>query len=82
MLGRCTNVLVGDAGVPGLTVLARNEGTTLHGDVLRAEAGVELPGLVADLAGQGLAGLTFAANIPGLRRRRRSSATPAPTASR
>ncbi len=26
---------------------------------------MELPGLVADLAGQGLAGLTFAANIPG-----------------
>ena len=49
----------------GLTVLARNEGTTLHGNVLRAEAGVELPALVADLAGQGLDGLTFAANIPG-----------------
>ena len=65
VLGRCTNVLVGDAGVPGLTVLARNEGTTLHGHVLRAEAGVELPALVADVAGQGLAGLTFAANIPG-----------------
>ncbi len=65
VLGRGTNVLVGDAGVTGLTVLARNEGTTLHGHVLRAEAGVELPGLVADLAGQGLAGLTFAANIPG-----------------
>ena len=65
VLGRCTNVLVGDAGVRGLTVLARNEGTTLHGNVLRAEAGVELPALVADLAGQGLAGLTFAANIPG-----------------
>ena len=65
VLGRCTNVLVGDAGVAGLTVLARNGGTTLHGRVLRAEAGVELPGLVADLAGQGLAGLTFAGNIPG-----------------
>ncbi len=65
VLGRCTNVLVGDAGVPGLTVLARNEGTTLHGHVLRAEAGVELPALVADIARQGLAGLTFAANIPG-----------------
>jgi UDP-N-acetylmuramate dehydrogenase len=65
VLGRCTNVLVGDAGVRGLTVLARNEGTTLHGHVLRAEAGVELPGLVADIAGQGLGGLTFAGNIPG-----------------
>ena len=65
VLGRCTNVLVGDTGVRGLTVLARNGGTTLHGHVLRAEAGVDLPDLVADVAGQGLAGLTFAANIPG-----------------
>jgi len=65
VLGRCTNVLVGDAGIAGLTVLARNEGTTLSGDVLQAEAGVELPGLVGDLAGQGLAGLDFAGNIPG-----------------
>ena len=37
----------------------------LDGDVLRVEAGAELPGLVADLAGQGLAGLEFAGNIPG-----------------
>ena len=65
VLGRCTNVLVGDTGVRGLIVLARNGGTTLHGHVLRAEAGVDLPDLVADVAGQGLAGLTFAANIPG-----------------
>ena len=65
VLGRCTNVLIGDVGVAGLTVLARNDGTTLHGHILRAEAGVELPALVADVAGQGLAGLTFAANIPG-----------------
>ena len=65
VLGRCTNVLVGDAGVGGLTILARNEGTTLEEDLLHAEAGVELPGLVSDLAGQGLAGLDFAGNIPG-----------------
>ena len=81
VLGRCTNVLVGDAGVPGLTVLARNEGTTLHGDVLRAEAGVELPGLVADLAGQGLAGLDLRRPTSPARSAAPSSATPAPTAS-
>ena len=80
VLGRCTNVLVGDAGVAGLTVLARNESTTLHGNVLRAEAGVELPACVADLAGQGLAGLTFAP-VSRARWAARSSATPAPTAS-
>ena len=58
-------MLVGDAGLPGLTVLARNEAYTLDGELLMVEAGAELPGLVAELAGQGLAGLEFAGNIPG-----------------
>jgi UDP-N-acetylmuramate dehydrogenase len=65
VLGRATNVLVSDAGLPGLTVLARNEAYTIDGERLEVEAGVELPGLVTDLAGQGLAGLEFAGNIPG-----------------
>jgi UDP-N-acetylmuramate dehydrogenase len=65
VLGRATNVLVGDAGLPGLTVLARNEGHTLDGELLMVEAGAELPGLVTELAEQGFAGLEFAGNIPG-----------------
>ena len=65
VLGRATNVLVGDAGLPGLTVLARNEAWALESDLLMAEAGVELPGLVSTVAGRGLAGLEFAGNIPG-----------------
>ena len=65
VLGRATNVLVGDHGLPGLTVLARNEAHTLDGELLMVEAGAELPGLVTELAGQGLAGLEFAGNIPG-----------------
>ena len=65
VLGRATNVLVGDAGLPGLTVLARNEAHTLDGELLMVEAGAELPALVTELAGQGLAGLEFAGNIPG-----------------
>jgi len=65
VLGRATNVLVGDDGLPGLVLLARNERYVLEGDVLRVEAGAELRGLVADLAAQGLAGLEFAGNIPG-----------------
>lgn len=66
VLGRCTNVLIADEGLPGLTVLVRSEGRTLDRDnVLRVEAGADLPGLVADLARQGLAGLEFAGNIPG-----------------
>ncbi len=65
VLGRATNVLVGDDGLQGLVVLARNERQTLDGDVMRVEAGAELPGLVAGVAAQGLAGLEFAGNIPG-----------------
>jgi len=65
VLGRATNVLVGDHQLPGLVVLARNDRRTLEGELLRVEAGAELPGLVAELAGQGLAGLEFAGNIPG-----------------
>ena len=45
VLGRATNVLVGDAGLPGLTVLARNEAHTLDGELLTAEAG-NIPGSV------------------------------------
>ena len=65
VLGRATNVLISDAGLPGLTVLTRNEASSPDGELLRVEAGAELPGLVTDLAGQGLAGLEFAGNIPG-----------------
>lgn len=65
VLGRATNVLVSDAGLGGLTVLTRNEAFTLDDEVLSVEAGAELPRLVAELAGRGLAGLEFAGNIPG-----------------
>jgi UDP-N-acetylmuramate dehydrogenase len=65
VLGRATNVLISDAGLPGLTVLARNEAFSLDGELLRVEAGAELPGLVTNLAARGLAGLEFAGNIPG-----------------
>jgi UDP-N-acetylenolpyruvoylglucosamine reductase len=65
VLGRATNVLVADAGLPGLVILTRNERHVLEGDTLIVEAGAELPGLVGELAGQGIAGLEFAGNIPG-----------------
>jgi len=65
VLGGATNVLISDAGLPGLTVLARNEASSLDGDLLQVEAGAVLPSLVTDLARQGLAGLEFAGNIPG-----------------
>lgn len=65
ILGQATNVLVDDAGLPGLTVLVRTGAWTLDGELLHVEAGVELPLLVAALATHGLGGLEFAGNIPG-----------------
>ena len=65
MLGRATNVLVADAGLRGLVVLARNDGQALDGELITAGAGAVLPDLVTDLAERGLAGLEFAGNIPG-----------------
>ncbi len=65
VLGRATNVLISDDGLPGLVVLARNTRSTRDGDLLSVEAGADLPGLVSDLAHDGRAGLEFAGNIPG-----------------
>ena len=65
VLGRATNVLVADAGLRGLVVLARNDAQTLDGELITAGAGAVLPDMVTGLAERGLAGLEFAGNIPG-----------------
>jgi UDP-N-acetylmuramate dehydrogenase len=65
VLGQATNVLIGDGGLPGLVVLARNAIATVRDDLLSAGAGAVLSTVVLDLAGRGLAGLEFAGNIPG-----------------
>jgi UDP-N-acetylmuramate dehydrogenase len=65
VLGRLTNVLVADAGLPGLVVLARNDAQRLDDELLTVGAGANLPGVVAGLAEGGLAGLEYAGNIPG-----------------
>jgi UDP-N-acetylmuramate dehydrogenase len=66
-LGRGSNVLIDDAGLPGLTLhLAKSlQGLTRHGDVLRAGAGVSLPRLAQAAARLGFAGFEFLAGIPG-----------------
>ena len=66
-LGRGSNVLIGDAGLPGLTLhLARSlQGLTRHGDTLRAGAGVPLPRLAQAAAKLGFSGFEFLAGIPG-----------------
>jgi UDP-N-acetylmuramate dehydrogenase len=65
VLGQATNVLVADAGLRGLVILARNDGQTLDGELVTAGAGAVLPDMVTGLAERGLAGLEFAGNIPG-----------------
>ncbi len=65
-LGRGSNVLVDDAGLPGLTLQVGGlAGLTRHGDRLRAGAGVALPALARRLADWGVAGLEFLEGIPG-----------------
>ncbi|MBU4232573.1 MAG: UDP-N-acetylmuramate dehydrogenase [Desulfobacterales bacterium] len=66
-LGRGSNVLIDDAGLPGLTLhLAKSlQGLERHGETLRAGAGVALPRLAQAAAKLGFAGFEFLAGIPG-----------------
>jgi UDP-N-acetylmuramate dehydrogenase len=66
-LGRGSNVLIDDGGLPGLTLhLARSLQTLeRRGDCLRAGAGVALPRLARAAMELGFAGFEFLAGIPG-----------------
>jgi UDP-N-acetylmuramate dehydrogenase len=66
-LGRGSNLLIADEGLPGLTLhLARSlQGIELRGDTLRVGAGVALPRLARAAANWGFSGFEFLAGIPG-----------------
>ena len=66
-LGRGSNILIDDAGLPGVTLhLAKSlQRLERHGDSLRAGAGVSLPRLARAAADLGFAGFEFLAGIPG-----------------
>jgi UDP-N-acetylmuramate dehydrogenase len=66
-LGRGSNILIADAGLPGITLhLAQSlQSLEQSGDRLRAGAGVSLPRLARTAAGLGFAGFEFLAGIPG-----------------
>jgi len=67
VLGRGSNVLVSDRGVRGVVVKvgAGVDRVRWDGERVVAEAGCPLPRLSFRAAGRGLAGLEFAAGIPG-----------------
>ena len=68
-LGRGSNLLVADAGVPGLVLCPLDRDAPVHFDLehgrVRASAGVLMPALARQLALQGFAGLDFLSAIPG-----------------
>ncbi len=66
VLGGGSNVVVLDAGVPGVVVSTRGlQVLEVKGDRLVAEAGVTLQKLVSQAAATELSGLEFCAGIPG-----------------
>ncbi len=67
ILGRGSNVLIADRGVRGIVVKTGRgqEGVRYDGSRVRAECGVSLPHLSRRASARGLAGLEFAAGIPG-----------------
>ena len=69
ILGAGSNVLVADSGLRGLVIRNKAKTTTFRhngvGVVLRAESGANLSRLVRSCVDRGLAGLEWAAGIPG-----------------
>lgn len=66
-LGRASNVLIGDEGLPGLVVLTRNSLTRLYREkeCIVAESGVFLPHVSTFAAREGVSGFEFLVGIPG-----------------
>lgn len=67
VLGLGSNVLIGDHGIRGVVVKIGKglDHVQIDGTRVTAEAGAALPALALRTAQQGLAGLEFAAGIPG-----------------
>ena len=70
VVGSGSNLLVADAGVPGLVLKLTDELTTIELDGIAADrilcgAGARLPAVSAAAARAGLSGIEFGVNIPG-----------------
>lgn len=66
LMGGGSNLLVSDAGFPGVVLKSTGRGVRREGAEVVVEAGVELIGLVHRCAEWGLAGVETLAGIPGL----------------
>ena len=65
VLGRGSDLVIADAGVRGLVIQVRAEGTEVRGESLVAEAGVPMARAATVTQGAGLSGLEFGLAIPG-----------------
>ena len=65
LLAGGSNVVVGDAGIPGTVVLVRTRGVAREGDVLHVAAGESWDALVARAVADGLSGIECLSGIPG-----------------
>lgn len=67
VVGRGSNLLVADAGFPGLVVMLEGEfgDVTVEGDEVRVGGGMSLPIMARRIASAGRTGLEFYVGIPG-----------------
>jgi len=65
VLGGGCNVLIADAGVPGLVIVNRAAGISFAEEVVQVESGAKLAVVAQEAVDAGLAGLTWAVGLPG-----------------
>lgn len=65
ILGRGSDVVIADAGVRGLVIQVRAEGSRVEGDRYTAESGVQMARAATETQRAGLTGLEFGLAIPG-----------------
>lgn len=65
LLGRGSDLVIADAGIPGLVVHVRAQGARVDGDRLIADAGLPLAKAATMAKDAGLSGLEFGLAIPG-----------------
>jgi UDP-N-acetylmuramate dehydrogenase len=65
VLGRGSNLVIADAGVRGLVIQARAEGSRLDGERYHADAGVPMARAATETQQAGLTGLEYGLAIPG-----------------